>query len=192
MGSASTAVSPNPRQPRPDAFRGVAGQLVTGVSVVVTLVAGEPFATTAGSLVAASWDPPLLAVFFQTGSQMSKALDDAGRFTVNVLGEADHGLARRFARPDREHGWAAFSGIHLQRRDPSPPRLSNAVAWADCTVAHVIPIGDHRCYVGEVLDSTRHGGAPLTYYRGRFRALGPALTPATWLDLDLSDLTMTW
>ncbi len=157
------------------------------------MVDGEPFVTTAGSVVAASWDPPLLAVLFQASSRMAAALDQGGRFTVNVLGETDHGLARRFARPDRGQGWAALVGTEFLRRDPSPPVLPGAVAWADCAVVQTIPMGDHRCYVGEVLESDRRDGAmSLAYYRGRFRGLGPVVAPAGWASIDADDLAAVW
>lgn len=175
------------------AFRGVAGQIVTGVSVVVTMIDGEPFATTATSVVAASWEPPLLAVLFQRGSRMDAALDQAGEFTVNLLRDADHGLGRRFARTGRAHGWAALSGVPLQRRDPSPPRFRNAVASAACLVTQVVLLGDHRCFVGEVMEAERDETAePLAYYRGRFRGLGSVLAPAAWTTADLADLAAVW
>ena len=175
------------------AFRSIASHLVTGVSVVVTMANGEPFATTAGSVVAASWEPPLLAILFQTGSRMAEALDQCGRFTVNILSEADHGLARRFARPDRATGWAALSGAGSLRRDPFPPVLSRAVAWADCAVVQTIPIGDHHCFVGEILASARGDeAAPLVYHRGRFRALGTAVAPADWTTVEAADLNTAW
>ena len=178
---------------REQAFRAVAGQLVTGVSVVIALVDGEPIVTTVGSVVAASWHPPLLAVFLAAGSRMDAALEQAGRFTVNLLGEADHALARRFARPGRGTGWNAFSGIDLRRRDPAPPLLARAVAWADCAVVQTMPTGDHHCYVGEVLAMDRNpSAAPLIYYRGRFRALGPAIAPTDWLNVADADLAATW
>jgi flavin reductase (DIM6/NTAB) family NADH-FMN oxidoreductase RutF len=166
---------------------------VTGVAAIVTLADLEPLATTAGSLVVASWQPPLLAVLFGERSRMAAAIDQCGRFTVNVLGEADHGLALRFARPDREQGWDALSRVGLLRRDPAPPRLASAIAWADCVVVQVIPMGDHRCYVGEVRDGARQDDtAPLAYYRGRFRALGPAVAPAAWLTIDEADMASAW
>ncbi|MGH2616161.1 MAG: flavin reductase family protein, partial [Thermomicrobiales bacterium] len=56
-----------------------------------------------------------------------------------------------------------------------------------------IPIGDHRCYIGEVLDLDRSdAAAPLVYYRGRFRGLGPAIAPAPWVIIDTADLTAVW
>jgi 3-hydroxy-9,10-secoandrosta-1,3,5(10)-triene-9,17-dione monooxygenase reductase component len=175
------------------AFPAFAGQLVTGVSVVVTMVDGEPLATTASSVVAASWHPPLLAVLFGNASRMSAALERSRRFTVNVLGEADHCLAQRFARHHRSHGWAALSGIHLQRLDPAPPIFQSAIAWADCTVVQIVPMGDHRCFVAEVGALERDPARkPLAYYRGRFRGLGPLIAPAAWTEADIGDLAATW
>ena len=176
-----------------DAFRGLAGHLATAVSIVVTLVDGEPLATTAGSVVAASWEPPLLAVFFRAGSRMEAALGESGRFTVNLLGEADHGLARRFARPERRAGWLGFAGVPLHRRGLLPPAIASAIAWADCRVVRTYVTGDHRCFVGEVLALERDGAAaPLVYYRGRFRALGPATAPAAWSLAETTDLKTVW
>ena len=176
-----------------EVFRGLAGCLATGVSVVVALVEGAPVATTAGSVVAASWDPPLLAVFFRGDSRMAAALDRSERFTVNILGEADHGLARRFAHPDRGRGWATLTDVGLKSRGPSPPRLDAAIAWADCRVSRIIPIGDHACYVGDVLELDRRADAsPLVYHRGRLRALGPTVAPVSWLEADGIDLAAAW
>jgi 3-hydroxy-9,10-secoandrosta-1,3,5(10)-triene-9,17-dione monooxygenase reductase component len=187
--AAETRATPLPME----AFRGVAGQLAAGVSVVVSLAAGEPLATTASSVVAASWEPPLLAVFFRAGSRMALALEQSGRFTVNVLAEADHALARRCARPGRAQGWEALAGVPLARRDPEPPLLLRAVAWVDCAVAQAIPMGDHLCVVGEVLAADRDAAAtPLVYYRGRFRVLGEVVAPAPWLADGEVDLAAAW
>lgn len=174
-------------------FRAVAGHVVAGVSVVTTLVDSEPVATTASSVVAASWDPPLLAVFFRAGSRMDRALDGAERFTINVLGEQDLGLARRFSSTDRRSGWEAFKGVKLAEREPLPPMIASAIAWADCAVVQIITVGDHRCFVGEIRDCDRDDAvAPLVYYRGRYRGLGPAIAPAIWAPIDDIDLTSAW
>jgi flavin reductase (DIM6/NTAB) family NADH-FMN oxidoreductase RutF len=175
------------------AFKGVAGQLVTGVTVVVTLVEGAPIATTAGSVVVASWDPPAVVVLFRTGSRIESALSQSSRFTVNVLGEADLGLARRLARSDRGHGWDALAELHLQRRDPAPPVLERAIAWMDCATIETLKIGDHRLFVGEVLAAARSTRlSPLAYYRGRFTGLGATVAPAAWATTNPSDLTESW
>lgn len=176
-----------------EVFRGLAGHLPTGVSVVVALVDVEPFAAAAGSVTAASWEPPLLAVFLRSDSRMAAALDRSERFSVNILGETDAGFARRFARPGRGQGWAALADVAVVRRDPAPPILRAAVAWADCLVTRAVSTGDHTCYVGEVIELYRRAeDDPLVYHRGRFRGLGPAVAPADWAAVDAGELAATW
>jgi flavin reductase (DIM6/NTAB) family NADH-FMN oxidoreductase RutF len=181
------------RLPERETFSGFAGCLAAGVSVIVAMADGEPLATTASSTVAASLDPPLLVVFFRAGSRMAAALDHCEHFTVNLLGEADHGLARRFAHPGREQGWAALSDVLRPRPVPAPPHLAAAYAWADCVVTETIRIGDHHGYVGHVLAFERRPEpAPLVLYRGRLRGIGAAVTPVDWEPIAAGDLAAVW
>jgi flavin reductase (DIM6/NTAB) family NADH-FMN oxidoreductase RutF len=174
-------------------FRGAAGQIASGVAVVMTMVDGEPHAATASSGVVASLDPPLLAVFFSTGSRMHECLAQGGGFSINLLGQSDHRLARRFANPARASGWAGFASVELSRRDFAPPILAQAAAWFDCRVREVVPMGDHGCFVGEVVECGRNPDqSPLLYYRGRFHGLGPPVAPAPWSPLDRIDLVADW
>jgi flavin reductase (DIM6/NTAB) family NADH-FMN oxidoreductase RutF len=185
-------VEESPEDPR-QAFRGTAGQIASGVAIVITMAAGEPHAATASSGVVASLDPPLLAVFFSIGSRMHDCLARSGSFTVNLLSRGDHGLARRFANPARPSGWAGFSGVDVLEREIGPPILAQAAAWFDCRVRQVVSMGDHDCFVGEVVACGRDPDAPpLLYYRGRFHGLGPAVAPAPWSTLDRSDLIADW
>jgi flavin reductase (DIM6/NTAB) family NADH-FMN oxidoreductase RutF len=178
---------------RRQAFRGVTAQFPSGVAVVISLVGGEPHATTASSFVAVSSDPPLVAVFFAAGARMHGLVRESGRFSLSILRDADHVLARRFARPDRPMGWSGLAGLDLTRRDPDPPVLTNAAAWLDCVVRNILPLGDHVCFVGEAQAMGRDPAAqPLLYYRGRFHRLGPSAAPAPWAELDRADLAADW
>jgi flavin reductase (DIM6/NTAB) family NADH-FMN oxidoreductase RutF len=181
------------REDPQQAFRGAAGQIASGVAIVIAMVDREPHAATASSGVVASLDPPLLAVYFSLGSRMHDSLTKSGRFTVNLLGRADHGLARRFANPDRPSGWAGFSGVEFRRREIDPPVLVQAAAWFDCHVRQVVTMGDHSCFVGEVVGCGRDPDAPpLLYYRGRFHSMGGPVAPTPWSTFDRSDLIADW
>lgn len=174
-------------------FHGVAGQLASGVAVVSTIVDDEPHAATASSVVPASYDPPLVAVFFASHSRTHDRLRHSGRFSISLLGAADHDLARRFALPKRKNGWKAFVGVDVIRREEAPPLLANAIAWIDCKVSQIVPVGDHSCFVGLVTAMERRPTAePLVYYRGRFFQLGPAVAPGQWFIPDADDLTTIW
>lgn len=174
-------------------FRGVAGQFASGVAVVIAMADGGPHATTASSFVAVSAEPPLIAVFFATAARMHGLMTPGVRFSVSILPEADYGLARRFARPNRPTGWPGLDGVELRRRDPEPPVLAHAIAWFDCAVSEVVPMGDHGCFVGEVRAMGRDpAGEPLLYYRGRLHRLGAAAAPPAWARLDRTDLAADW
>jgi flavin reductase (DIM6/NTAB) family NADH-FMN oxidoreductase RutF len=179
----------DPRQ----TFSGAAGQIASGVAIVIAMVDGEPHAATASSGVVASLDPPLLAVFFSLRSRMHDCLARSGSFTVNLLDRADHGLARRFANPARPSGWAGLSGVEVVHRESDPPILTRAAAWFDCRVHQVVTMGDHGCFVGEVVECGRDPDSPpLLYYRGRFHGVGAPVAPAHWSTLDRSDLIADW
>jgi flavin reductase (DIM6/NTAB) family NADH-FMN oxidoreductase RutF len=179
----------DPRQ----TFRGAAGQVASGVAIVIAMVDGEPHAATASSGVVASLDPPLLAVFFSLRSRMHDCLSQSDSFTVNLLSQADHGLARRFANPARPSGWAGFSGVDVLKREIEPPILAQASTWFDCRVRQVVAMGDHSCFVGEVVECGRDPDAtPLLYYRGRFHSIGAPVAPTPWSTFARSDLIADW
>ncbi len=185
-----------PAQPREDPrqlFRGAAGQVASGVAIVITMVDGTPHAATASSGVVASVDPPLFAVLFSVRTHMHECLAASAGFTVNLLHQSDHGLARRFANPARARGWTGFAGLDLLPRDPAPPILARAAAWFDCRLHQVVTIGDHTCFVGEVVGCGRDADVPpLVYYRGRLHGLGQPVAPVLWSTLDRSDLIADW
>jgi flavin reductase (DIM6/NTAB) family NADH-FMN oxidoreductase RutF len=178
---------------RREAFRGVTGHFASGVALVIAPRDGEPHATTASSFVAVSSEPPLIAVCFAEAARMHHLLRESGRFTLNVLRDADHALARRFARPDRPMGWSGLAGLELARRDPDPPVLGQAAAWLDCAVRETVPLGDHVLFVGEALAMGRDETAPaLLYHRGRFHRLGPPAAPPRWATIERADLAADW
>jgi flavin reductase (DIM6/NTAB) family NADH-FMN oxidoreductase RutF len=174
-------------------FGGVMGQFASGVAIVVAMMSGEPHATTVTALAPASFAPPLVAVFFATTSRMRARLERGARFSVSILAEQDHALARRFSRPGRPSGWEGLVGVPLTRADPAPPILREALAWMDCSVQQSVGVGDHTCFVGQVLAmGRRRDAAPLLYYRGRFLRRGPTLTPAPWRTPEPADLAAVW
>ena len=166
------------------------GQLPTGVSVLTTVAAGDLCAMTAGSVVLASINPPLVAIFVATESSMHGHLLTTGRFTVSVLEAGDSLVARLFARRGRRRGW---NGLDFVERDEGPPVLRGAISWLDCEVDQVTQTGDHSCFVGRVLAAgRRYGAPPLIYYRGRFHGLGSAVSPGMHLTTDAGDLLASW
>jgi flavin reductase (DIM6/NTAB) family NADH-FMN oxidoreductase RutF len=133
------------------AYRRVAGRFPTGVTVVGTLAGGEPHATTVNSFTSVSMDPLLILVSLGTGSRTYRRVRRSGGFAVTVLAAHQEDLARWFAHADRPAGAPSFEG-----RDwyPGPytgsPILAGGVAYFDCVVDRVHPVGDHYLVIGGV------------------------------------------
>jgi flavin reductase (DIM6/NTAB) family NADH-FMN oxidoreductase RutF len=180
-----------PRIPAAD-LRGAAGHLAGTVAIVIAAAPGGAHASTASSASVVSVDPPLLAVSFAAGGRMAAALA-AGRFTVSALREEDQALARRLADPARPPGLDGLAGAALVTDVPGAPRLAGAAAWFACRVIQPVPVGDHTCFVAEILACGRDPGArPLLHYRGRYHALGEALSPASWSAAAFEELAAVW
>jgi flavin reductase (DIM6/NTAB) family NADH-FMN oxidoreductase RutF len=160
----------------PRDLRACMGHFTTGVTVVSSEVGGEPHGATVNAFTSVSLDPPLVLVSLARTTRSSVYL--AGRpFTVNVLREGQHDVALHFAGnpiapPPR---WEPLGG-------GLAPRLASALAYIACTPWRAYDGGDHILYVGEVQRIEHFGGAPLVFFRGAFRELGPSIEEAPWLE----------
>jgi 3-hydroxy-9,10-secoandrosta-1,3,5(10)-triene-9,17-dione monooxygenase reductase component len=151
----------------PARFREAVSLLATGVTVVTTTTAGRPAGMTASAVCSLSLDPVALLVCISAHLPTHKALEESGSFAVNVLGEGQEGLARRFATPDVDR----FAGVAL--RDDRPlPVLADAIATFECRVAERFPGGDHSIFIGHVEACEHRSSArPLLYFSRSFGSL---------------------
>lgn len=174
-------------------FRGAAGHLAGSVAVVIAETPNGPHAATASSVVVASHEPPMLAVFLRREGRTADAIAASGRFTASILRAEDHTIALRLANPARPAGQAGLAGIDLVSAYDGPPALARAVAWFACRVRETAPAGDHLLFLGEVEASARDRSAgPLVHHRGRLHRLGGPVAPAPWLEAGREDLAADW
>ena len=104
------------------AFRQAISHFSTGVAVITTRTQAGPAGMTASAVASLSIDPLQLLVCIRTDLPTRAAIEEAGRFAVNVLGDGDEQLARHFAtpRPDK------FAGVEI-RDDYDVPVLDDAI-----------------------------------------------------------------
>lgn len=149
-------------------LRAAMSRFPTGVTVITALTADGPAGLSANSVTSLSLDPPLMLACVDRGSRTLRALEQAGRFGVNVLGGDAAGLAVGFASkaPAAEKwtdvGWSESAGI---------PVLDAAIVWIGCELRDVISGGDHVIVTGEVLETRVREGDPLLLHRGTYRPL---------------------
>jgi flavin reductase (NADH) len=153
----------------PAGFRNAMAAFPTGVCVVTAFDhTGHPRGMTCSSLCSVSMDPPTLLVCLRAGSPTLAAIEDRGRFAVNLLHHGGQGTAELFAsgepsRFDRVR-WQAPTGA-------APHLLDDAHAVADCLMTATQLVGDHVVVYGEVLDVIhRPQHRPLLYGLRRYTA----------------------
>lgn len=142
--------------------------LPSGVCVVTALPAGRPAGATAGAVSSLSLSPPLVLACLERGSRTLGALDEAGRFAINVLGTDGEQLARRFSTKEEQAvkwedvAWTERAGV---------PWLDAAILRIACSLRDLHEGGDHRIAIGEIAEIDAPGGAPLLFWDGRYTPL---------------------
>lgn len=165
---------------RQDSFREAMALFATGVTVITTRDDG-PTGMTASAVCSLSLDPVQLLVCVSSHLPTHEALTRSGCFAVNVLGEGQEGIARRFATP----GVDRFAGVPIEERD-GLPLLREAIAHFVCDVRERIPGGDHSIFIGAVrARGMKPHARPLLYFGRSFGSLAKpeaALLESWWGD----------
>ncbi|SFS46336.1 flavin reductase family protein [Brevundimonas viscosa] len=162
-------LEPPPDHPTAEttAYRRALGAFATGVCVVTADSAQGPLGLTINSFTSVSLKPRLILWCLDERSERWPAFAAADRFAVHVLSAADRPRAARFAR-----GVALLSEGEFERQADGAPCLPDALARFDCAAHDRIRMGDHMIIVGRVEDFAVGEGPALTYWRGRYGAMG--------------------
>jgi flavin reductase (DIM6/NTAB) family NADH-FMN oxidoreductase RutF len=159
----------------PRALRSAFGQYATGVVVVTTIDRdGRPVGVTANSLTSVSLDPAMLLWCLDNSSSNREHFLSSGSFAVNVLPRTHDEISTRFAsrRADRVDKFADVSWDFGQLGQPI---LEGALATFECSLARVVPAGDHQVFFGAVERFDEFGGSPLLFHRGRYVSVTPTI-----------------
>lgn len=147
------------------AMRRVLGRFLTGVAVVTTLDEGAPHGMTVNSLTSVSLDPPLLLVCLANAARTTDAVRRSGRLAISILSSRQERLALRFARRGTDH----FGDLPLvYGRGFAVPIVPDALAHLECTVAQIVPAGDHQVVIARIHHLDDREGTPLGFLRGSF------------------------
>jgi flavin reductase (DIM6/NTAB) family NADH-FMN oxidoreductase RutF len=152
-------------------LRAAMGHFATGVSVVTSSTGdGRPIGSTANALTSVSLDPPLILACLREESETLAALLTHEYFAINLLGDEQTPLAKRFAGRTTEDTWQP---IGHRATAHGVPLLNGAMATLECRLHDVADGGDHRIVIGQVLDVSYPDThiPPLVFYRGEFSRL---------------------
>ena len=157
----------------PDEFRAALGRFATGVTVItVETNKGEVHGMTASAFCSVSLRPPLVLVCVDHLAETYLHLRECRQFGVSILREEQEPLSEFFADPERNPDAAYRLGIKYRPMKTTTPVLESALGNLDCSVVSTHEAGDHTIFVGEVREVRVSEGAPLLYFRGRYRVCG--------------------
>jgi flavin reductase (DIM6/NTAB) family NADH-FMN oxidoreductase RutF len=149
-------------------LRRVMSHFATGVTVVTTHDGqGRCYGLTANAVCSVSLDPPLILVCVDKRAESHPAFELSQAFVVNILGEGQEELSRRFA----VSGGEKFVGLACRNGGTGAPILDGALAYVECRVVAAHDAGDHTIYIGEVESAETGDGHPLLFFRGSYRQL---------------------
>jgi flavin reductase (DIM6/NTAB) family NADH-FMN oxidoreductase RutF len=151
-----------------DEFRAALGRFVSGVTVVTTLSNdNRPAGITVSAFSSVSLEPPLVLVCIDKRASLHNHLSEGSHFAVNILGDHQQEISKRFASRDENR----FEGARYREGLNGAPLLEDALAYIECRVVHAYPGGDHTILVGEVESTSVADHKPLAYFRGNYGGL---------------------
>jgi flavin reductase (DIM6/NTAB) family NADH-FMN oxidoreductase RutF len=156
----------------PVAFRRVAGNFATGVTIItVERAPGQVHGMTANSFTAVSLDPLLVLVCVDQDARLLSFLKSQRRFGIGILREDQQALSEYFAKLDQTQEEHARLGIRYRWSSTGIPLVDGTLAELACNVVAEHPAGDHTIFLGEVESMECHDGNPLLFHRGHYRRL---------------------
>lgn len=156
------------------AMRNLAG----AVSVITVGVGPKRTGFTATSVSSFSAEPPVLLVSLNKSSSSWEVLRSAASFGVNILTQAQSGVADRFAGRGGIRGNDRYVGWEWDELESGVLGLHAALAVLDCDVEEIIERHSHALVLGRVRSvEVTAGTAPLLYWNGQYQHLLPNLDP---------------
>ncbi|EPJ8753270.1 flavin reductase family protein [Pseudomonas putida] len=160
MSLSSTAIEPL-------SFREALGHYASGITVITSLIDGNPIGFTCQSFYSVSISPPLVSFSVMSSSASYPGIRSAGRFAVNILSGEQVGVSNQFARK----GTDKWQGVDWQVSPLGNPVIAGSLHWLDCEIHAEHPAGDHLIVVGEVKALNVHNAVatqPLLYFQGQY------------------------
>ncbi|GAA1226302.1 flavin reductase family protein [Prauserella halophila] len=151
--------------PDPQTMRHTMGIFATGVTIVTGADDAGPTGFACQSFASVSLAPPLVLFCADHRGRAWPRIREAGHFCVNVLGDDQADLCRRFGSA----AGTKFDGLPWTASPWGTPLLPDVLCRVHAAVEAVHASGDHDVVIGRVsgLETPRRA-SPLVFYKGRF------------------------
>ena len=152
-----------------EAFKSALTRWATGVAIVASEVAGEPWGVAVSSFTSLSVTPPRILFCIAKAGRSASALLQSEEISVNILSEGQRSLAEAFAGGiDPEE---RFRGQAWERHPGRAPLLRGALANLRGQVRCRMDGGTHDVIIVDIEHAASADGAPLVYFAKTYRRL---------------------
>ncbi|RKS68263.1 flavin reductase (DIM6/NTAB) family NADH-FMN oxidoreductase RutF [Actinomadura pelletieri DSM 43383] len=155
-------------------FKKAAGHFASGVTIVTTRNGGHVYGITCSSFVSLSLNPLLVTVSVNSQSPFLAEVRESGCLAVSVLADQQQDVSRYFATRGRGRAEGEFPNLATESMTTGAPIVSDCLSWFDAKLHAILPGGDHKILIGEVVAAGGRDGAPLLYWAGNYRTLDVA------------------
>src|SRR5215216_3764041 len=127
------------------------GRVPSGVFILTAGSAAEKTAMMASWVQQAGFEPAAVSVAIAKERPIGDLIRREKRFVLNVIGEKDHHIMRKYAR-GVEPGADPFEGVAIIMSEMGGIVLAECLAYLDCKLISVCDFGgDHELFIGQVL-----------------------------------------
>lgn len=157
-----------PAEVESDDLKEILRRYPTGVTVVTALLDGKPWGGTMNSFTSVSLDPPIVAIFVMENGRTTTAINQTGKFVVNILKFDQEKEAKQFASDKAPN---KFEGITYRNSVDGIPIIEGSLGHIECDLFESRQIADHVMFLGKVKRSeVTEDREALVYYRRAFRS----------------------
>ncbi len=157
-----------PAEIQDNGLREILRRYPTGVTIVTALLDGKPWGGTMNSFTSVSLDPPLIAIFVMEKGRTTTAINQTGKFVVNILKFNQEKEAKQFASdnvPDK------FLDVSYRESSNGIPIIEGSLGYIECDLYDAKKISDHIMFLGKVTRSeVTMDEEALVFYRRAFRS----------------------
>lgn len=153
-------------------FRQLMRLVPASVSVIATGAPGRRNGLTATSICSLSIAPPTLIACVSHRATAHDEIIRNGYFSINVLSDGDHQVARMFTPDSGARGEDRFIAEGWNEGFTGAPVLKTALCYLECRLSDSACGSTHTIFFGDVVAGSAVSGAnPLIYMDGDFRTL---------------------
>jgi len=128
------------------------GKIPSGVGVLTAKHGQEESAMLASWFQQAAFDPPMITIAVNKERPIIPLIEAANIFCLSLFHTNQKDLFAHFAR-GFEPGQDPFEGITVVRKTTQCAVIADAMNYLDCELVSSIDAGDHKIYLGRVVDA---------------------------------------